>query len=137
MHPPQCGVYNPSEIGSRKTSSRRSPPAFRGAGASRLFLHVHPSGCPFFIFSSGCFFLAMSCSLPLLLLGLPVLVSAAVSCAAAGSGSLIGVELCAGGKGKHSWIICHRLQPPWMSLWTANKKLQVCCLTWCKACELI
>ena len=90
----ECKVFG---IGSRKISSRRSSRLPRYWCFSSL-LTRHPSGCPF-------------SSSPLAALPRNVLLSsappvgvagagsAAISCAAAGSGSLIGVELCAGGKG--------------------------------------
>ena len=56
-----------------------------------VLLQRRPSGCPLFTFSSDC-----SVSPPVVVVGAG---SAAVSCAAAGSGGLMEVELCAESKG--------------------------------------
>ena len=55
-----------------------------------VLLQRRPSGCPLFTFSSDC-----SVSPPIVVVGAG---SAAVSCAAAGSGGLMEVELCAESK---------------------------------------
>ena len=86
--------------GSREMSSRKSTPLPEVLVLLAL-LPRHPSGCPF-SFSPQAVLPHNACSLLLLLLAFASAGSAAFSCAAAGSGSLLGVELCAGGKGNTS-----------------------------------